>query len=1484
MDPVSDKLEQARRDLLDLGLRNTLLNYRELKSKGVRIVDERPDEVFRILVEEGRSMSFLAAPEEGGEGPVSDIAQELASILEEQMRKGEEDEVDARHKGTKLQTPYTAGRLQYRLLNTYYAARTALEEQGVNLLFLALGMLDWYEDESSDQVHRAPLVLIPVSLSRESVRARFKVEYTGDEIDTNLSLQLKLKAEYGVDLPPVVEEDAGFAVQGYFESVARAVRHLPRWRVDRQAIVLGFFSFSKLLMYKDLDQANWPEDRKPSDHGVLRSLLHDGFRESDPLVGENEDLDERIDPADLYQVCDADSSQTMALLEAKTGRDLVIQGPPGTGKSQTITNLVAAAIADGKTLLFVSEKMAALEVVKRRLDQLGLGDACLELHSHKTNKKAVLAELQRTLELGRPRHEGRDQSAEELMQARERLNRYCRAVHAPIGESAVSPYRAYGMLLRLQKRLNGVDVPAIEEMEPREWSESEYAERRSLTEELQALLARIGIPEEHPFWRSSRTVYLPSDRPLVEEKSRTARLCLEAVRQATTQLCDPLGVDAPPDLPVLKSLIRTVRNALTLAAYRPKWWRFLSKRYRQARREIFALYGADPPGSCKGINDIFAAANAILRALELDTEDLSEGIQNLLNDQEGRRALQDSIEKVETSLDAYRRVAEEAMKTVELDESTRFGDGGLSTVAFDLQDALFRAWEEDAARLQDMVSWNHLTTRMREQGLAPVVEVAIAWEPAAEHLVDLLDQARYRLLVEEAMRERPELAGFDGQTHAHVVQKFCDLDKRLLELTQAYLARKHWERLPARTGAGQIAVLRREFEKKRRHRPIRQLMLDAGQAIQAIKPIFMMSPLSVAAYIPPGSVQFDLVVFDEASQVRPADAFGAILRGEHAVVVGDSRQLPPTSFFDKVSAIDEEQEEEWDAGTADLESVLGLFLAQGAPEVMLRWHYRSRHQSLIAVSNHEFYDDKLVVFPAPDKTRQDVGLIFRHLPDTTYERGKAVNRDEAAIVAQAVMEHTRKHPDLTLGVASFGIAQMRAIQDELEILRHRDPSCEGFFAAHPEEPFFVKNLENVQGDERDVIFISVGYGRTREGYLTMNFGPLNKEGGARRLNVLITRARRRCEVFSNLRADDIDLTRTNARGVVALRAFLKYAETGILDVARPQEGEAESPFEEAVAQALRGLGFEVHHQVGSAGFRVDLAVVDPKRPGRYLLGIECDGATYHSARWARDRDRLRQEVLKSLGWRIHRIWSTDWFRGPERELRRVVESIEKAKVGRGTTETLKPADPPVPSPGISPEGGDNGIEREPSRPSRYGIKVPPYRMASVAIDLAGWELHEVPTTRLAEWIGEVVTMESPVHLLEVASRIASAAGIKRVGHRIRAAIERGAVLAARRSRVRRQGDFLWRPDMKTAPVRDRGQLPYASREIERVPPEELAEAVVLIVDGSVGVTQEEAVVEACRLLGYARVTDSIRQHAEQAIQTLLADKRLRLHNGFLMLR
>lgn len=764
--------------------------------------------------------------------------------------------------------------------------------------------------------------------------------------------------------------------------------------------------------------------------------------------------------------------------------------------------------------------------------------------------------------------------------------------------------------------------------------------------------------------------------------------------------------------------------------------------------------------------------------------------------------------------------------------------------------------------------------------------MAASWQSAPGFLAALFDRLWFEALTERAFSERPELAQFDGTGHTQLIERFRQMDLLQLHFNRARLALSHWSQLPTGGGEGQLGVLRREFEKKRRHMPLRKLMSDAGNAIQAIKPVFMMSPLSIASFVPPESLQFDIVVFDEASQVKPVDAWGAILRGKQAVVVGDSKQLPPTNFFDTLSAEEDIDEE---SSTADLESVLGLFSARGAHQRMLKWHYRSRHESLIAVSNKEFYDSRLVVFPSPQSERENLGLFYHQLADTSYDRGKTrTNPLEALRVAEAVMHHAQAQVKLpidqrqTLGVAAFSIAQTEAILNHLEKLRRQDPSCEEFFNYHQFEPFFVKNLENVQGDERDVIFISIGYGRTAEGYIAMDFGPLNRNGGERRLNVLITRARLRCEVFTNLTANDIDLNRTNSVGVKCLKTYLAYAQKGYLDIPMATDREPESPFESQVAQAISSLGHTIHSQVGCAGFFIDLAVADPRQPGRYLLGIECDGATYHRARSARDRDRLRQAVLEGLGWRIHRIWSTDWYRNPERELKRVVESMESAMINRPESKQTGCVGGACVPPIVRGEssametaevGAQSAIQRE-EQMRKGKDRIPKYEIASLFFNLGGVPLHEVQPRRLGEWVVQVLNVESPVHMSEVMRRVANAAGIARVGSRINQAFQAAFRSAIREGIVRQSGDFLWLKGMTAPPLRDRSDLPAAVKKLELIAPEEIELAIERVVRESYGMTEDQVPQTACGLLGFGRVTEEMSTIVSNRVEAMLKMSRL----------
>jgi hypothetical protein len=497
---ILPKLEQSRKELLDLSGRNRLTNYQRPTPKrgGISIVDELAEQVYQILVEDGKVMTFLATTENITGRPTPLLPLLDSSTGHSQLPQ----ELPERYTDSKLQTLLSLEDLDRRLRRMYTTARTFIEEQGINVLYLAIGMLQWFESETSQEKREAPLVLIPVELYRDNVRTRYKLRYTGDEIGSNISLQERLWREFNIQLPPGPESE-GFDILSYFESVDQAISTRSRWRVDHTAVVLDFFRFNKLQMYRDLASDSWNGVAGAADHPVLSKLLGTftflgetlGYTDADSAS--NSPQVPEVDAKHL--VVDADSSQSKAIQAAMSGKNLVIQGPPGTGKSQTITNIIAEAIGQGKTVLFVAEKMAALEVVKRRLDKLGLGDACLELHSHKANKKAFLVELERTLNLPEPHIPTEEHQLRALQEERDYLDLYCQVVNSEIGETQLSPYQAYGLYLLADKRLADTFPPQLELPDIANWKETDFQYLLETVARFQSLLRQIGQPNHHPF-------------------------------------------------------------------------------------------------------------------------------------------------------------------------------------------------------------------------------------------------------------------------------------------------------------------------------------------------------------------------------------------------------------------------------------------------------------------------------------------------------------------------------------------------------------------------------------------------------------------------------------------------------------------------------------------------------------------------------------------------------------------------------------------------------------------------------------------------------------------------------------------------------------------------------------------------------------------------------------------------------------------------
>ncbi len=1628
-DGLLESLQQIRRRLLDTSNRNRLLNFRESKARTIRIVDELPDEVFSSIVDDGTSMDLVPVVEP------ETIDPDTESIDTSHELPVADAEVAERHTDNHLQTPYTPQKLERLCSRLTREAKTAIEETGCNMLFLALGFLEWFEDDSSDVSHLAPLILVPAQiektrLNRDTNCYSYVISYSEEDLETNLSLAEKLRQDFDLILP---ELNGNNTPEAYFTEIAdKILVHKRRWKVRRE-MVLDLFSFAKIQMYKDLDDAVWPHGAKLTANRNLGEILA-GMEEQEGVEAFHQqeyDIDREPLAQNLHLVLDADSSQHSAIIDTlHRDSNLVIEGPPGTGKSQTITNIIAAALGMGKSVLFVAEKKAALEVVRTRLEKSGLGDFCLELHSHKTQKGKLHADLLTRLHKTFDDGQALERELADLKAERDKLLQYSSIVNSQAGPNGERVYQIFWSVERWRSELPQ-ETPHIPVDDPFSINRQQANERAILLQDIARL--RSELPDETvSAWQGFHpTNFLPGDQeqvqslldgiaretaaglkelealrkqgafpaePSLSVLRHLAQADLELFDQMPTpldstiairlidpkagelvqqfhqtvqdyhallaQAADTLGSETVPEesLPTLAeqaafleyagygdtiaadlvgiadplaALPEMIRNAEAVTAnvplladkpiaslsdasrllnimvvigkapldatlsshpphahesalsilqkaqeecvslirekealesifsfnlmppsaavialarearrlphplisfFMPASWRLkaqvreflkpgmqismgeLANRLEQAatilqrieqvaaKQDYCQLLGPlytgtatdwDRLGKLVGwaqeFSRVLGSANRAMALLpkvaeladiaERNAASLQDALQKVKSVSHQARfsfdpdveisALVGRITETEDAVSALaafvagnqrrskRTVAslrlgvsslrsagslgkgiDENREMVELLEH-RFAGTATDTAYFvAVVDWLTRMqergncsvdllkWlvdEESGSRLTAMVtfirtaqgllaafdnfrtalghygeldfptffcsnehdctltgilrsissvshhihyltSWADYSRFLNDadsQGLSEFVAVIEGRSYSAIQAFALYHFAHCESMSREVMKTHPPLASFSRSSIEGIIQRFVSLDRQILKTTTRRIANRlsKCQVPPGHSGSKvssltELTLIKHEIAKQRKHVPIRQLVRRAGKALQALKPCFMMSPLSVAQFIAPASLHFDLIVMDEASQLKPEDSLGAVVRGARLVVVGDPRQLPPTSFFDRVDGTADE-----DANLAEeAESILDRCL-QIYPRRRLRWHYRSEHESLIAFSNASFYDDNpLLLFPSPHRSNRRYGVHYHYVEGAQYQKG--LNLVEAQTVVNAIREHFRQCPGQSLGVATFNREQSDLIQELLEKLQKENPQFDQQLRASLEsdEPFFVKNLENVQGDERDVIFISTTYGPDpATGRVFQRFGPLSGDTGWRRLNVIITRAKQRVEVFSSMHPSDITPTEGTKKGVHALKAYLEYAMSGTLpDYGTATGKEPDSDFEVAVMKVLRDLGYGAVPQVGVAGFAIDIGVKHPERESDFILGVECDGATYHSAKSVRDRDRLRQEILESKGWRIHRIWSTDWFKNREVEIKRLRDAIDAA--------------------------------------------------------------------------------------------------------------------------------------------------------------------------------------------------------------------------------
>lgn len=1521
------RIARWQRKLLDLSLMNRLLNFKETKASVPLICPDISGTEDRLA--NGEILRLLALKDEnatsGRDLPAEDARRIETDVAREALARGQ------------LAVPLTARDMTNRLTELYRKARSDLAEGGTNTLFLAAGFLRWKRSDNDPRSYRAPLLLLPMKLERRSATSEFRLSQIEDEVRLNSTLLELLKRDFELRIPELEgdlpRDAAGLDMPRILEILRQRVRDVPGFEVVEEC-ALGTFSFAKYLMWKDLvDRTDSLRESRLVAH--LVDSPSDAFEGAATPMPHPSDVDRKHAPADILAPLPADSSQLAAVLAAAAGRDFVLIGPPGTGKSQTITNIIADQLGRGRTVLFVAEKSAALDVVHRRLARHGLADAVLEMHSSKADRKSVLSQLGRSWDrASEAKAEDWIRVGEDLRLTRDALTAYVEALHRP-GTQGFSVFQAIGKVASggggVELRFAGKDAHDAEswrklhalaadlgaqhriiaDLDPAgplslldhgDWSFGWQDEFLTAARALRASLA------EECAARHAMAERLGLDRTAAEQPAVIEALILLAnqrLGRAEVQeaaLRDPQT--ARRDLEVLTQILSRIRTArqglaagypddrladMPLEALELQWreaqgrmWPFGGLAQRKVARllQSYASSGtADPARDLDGLRQL-VRARAELAASPLHA------FADFASEATDTTRLSAALDAADNYLALERRMAEAGIPAEKLashrgelamtgggnfrgvfegltgakakaDEARqRFAALGGATSATPA-DELLAALDRQKDRFADWLKWRRTRSLALAQGLEPLV-VALEQGELTLSAETAFDRAYAAWWVRLAMDAEPVLREFAHWQHDALIQRFRKLDDALADLAPAEVMRRLGNSLPARDSVprnSELGILRHQLNLQKPSVAIRSLIADMPTCFPKLAPCVLMSPLSVAQYLPAGQAQFDLVIFDEASQICTWDAIGAIARGRQAIIVGDPKQLPPTNFFGRSN--DDAEDDTSIAGyEKDMPSILDEVGAAGIPTQRLNWHYRSRDEALIAFSNHAYYNGGLVTFPSPDASGSAVRL---HEVGGTYQRGKgSTNPEEARAIADFIRKRLQAWLRLpekdrpTLGVITFNVQQQTLIQDLLDADRKTNPDLEWFYADEREEPLIVKNLENIQGDERDVMLFSITFGPDPAGKMTMNFGAMNGEGGEKRLNVAVTRARAELHVFASIGADQIDLSRTRARGVADLKAFLDYARRGAVALAAQDTGSmgpVESMFEQSVSDALAARGWDVRSQIGVSGFRIDLGVRHPDHAGSWLAGVECDGAQYHSSATARDRDRIRQAVLEGLGWSILRVWSTDWFRTPNAALDRLHDALtalleqDRARRAEATANEAQaeaesaPQDPPVedPFPVFAEAAGPVA-----AMPIGAAVDAERFFDADYAPQLLGM-------------MREIVQAEGPILDAVLARRIAQAHGWQRTGARIQSRL----AALFREFSVEREGDatFLWVKGEVRNRVTFKG---LANRSLRDVSRSEIAS----VADDNMARIKEAAdpLLELGRLLGIGRLSKDARDY------------------------
>ncbi|SEI82910.1 Superfamily I DNA and/or RNA helicase [Dyadobacter sp. SG02] len=1541
------------RKLLDLTLRNSLLNLRITKGT-VQFISVDLGKLEDVLAD-GDEVQILSKPTDW-DNPLKNSGVYQAINQSDPINDLVKKELGYK----RLRSYLTEGELTQTLTSIYRSSRQSLEENGANTLYIALGLLRWYETATSERPRYAPILLLPIEIVKKSAQKGFVIRSREEETLLNITLLEMLRQDFDINitgLDNLPKDESGVDVKLVFTLIRKAIMAKQRWDVEEQAF-LGTFSFNKFVLWNDIHN----NVDKLTANPIVKSLIS-GKLEWHDQETELESESIEFDPASLSLPISTDSSQLQAILSSSNGKSFVLHGPPGTGKSQTITNIIANAVYAGKKVLFVAAKKAALDVVESRLESIGIGPFCLELHSNKSKKSAILEQLKKATEVTKTQSPPffQDES-QRLLKSRTELGEYVKALHHQheFGFSLFDAFNNYVQIAHKSDKLpfpanffNGLTAPKVREIE-------------EAVEQIQLLGSICGMPRKHPLEGIRIREFSHSVKDEADKELDTYRQLLENYQKylgaAQTALKintnsasksqdkvfdDLIGLlkklpDVPSQLFAVDQIEQTLPGVIEISKCGQTRDRIKEDLLRTFTSSVLGLdaellLASWQTASNQWFLPRFLGQRKVLKTMQsygttgkVSNEQIQDILQKIIN----YKAQQGRIDKAvylpemlgflwkggEGDWSQISGICEDLIaihrKFIELnsdqssnawrkDLSISFGDGSkvfftrqeqvlsqAQTVIRSMNDAelslsqllsidfsslpvlesswsennlvYVKRWQSALGELRDWVAWNNCVEKADALGISTIVRAYRDGQVEGNDVVGHFKKGFYRAAAIYIIDKNPVLAAFNGRMFEEKVKKFRQLSQHFDTLTKQELYARLASRIPSApqeaSQTSEMGILQRNIRNNGRATSIRKLFDSIPNLLPRLTPCMLMSPISVAQYFDADRVKFDLVIFDEASQLQTCEAVGAIARGASVIVVGDPKQMPPTSFFSS-NNVDEEN-----IDIEDMESILDDCLAISMPSHHLLWHYRSKHESLIAFSNSKYYDNKLLTFPSTD----DIHSMVKHVPVRGfYDKGKTrQNQAEAkAIVAEVVSRLSS--PSLSkrsVGVVTFSSVQQNLIEDLLSEEFKKRPELEKV-AYESKEPLFVKNLENVQGDERDVILFSICYGPNEEGKPSVNFGPINREGGWRRLNVAVSRARYEMKVFATMASDQIDLTRTKSEGVAGLKSFLAYAERGktALPVRTVSHGKSESGFERELARQLEELGYAVHTNIGCSDFKIDIGIVNPLNEGEYLIGVLCDGYNYNKAKNSRDREIVQKDVLHSLGWTTHRVWSMDWWENSQRTLDGIVDAIEAARTNynvkkekveieqvMGEAETYQPKIETVPS----------TIFNAAPQPQLTASSAKKYEVALVETILAKSSddfLQPFNRQKISHQIMTILESESPISKNLLSKRLLAAWGIARNGSRTAAHIDNILPTLSLQTTQKGKNVIFWKTQHNPSEyaIYRLSELEIHKRDADDLPPEEVANAVKEVLVNQISLPKAELVRETSKLMGYARAGSNV---------------------------